>query len=457
MTSNLTEIAKSLVEKAKQSGACDADAMVVADTGESVEVRNGKVESIEREDALGMGLRAFVRTANGPAFATASTSDVSDAGLKRLVDQVISMAYISEADPDAVSPSGAKHPAINELAAWEERHSTEDSGWNTEVAKVTALACEDAAVSYSSNITNSEGAEGSFGQSSVAYACADGFTASYQKSSASLSASVIAGSGEGMQRDYAWHTARHSKGLKSPEEIGREAAMRATRRLGATGIKGGEMTVIFEPRVATSLIRHLISAINGHSVLQERTFLANSEKERIFPEFINITDDPDHPRGMGNRLFDGEGTRCQRTQIIEQGVLKTFLTNRYAANRLGRHSTGHARRGLTGDIGIGTSNIILEPGHASVRELLLKIGDGLFVTELMGFGVNGVTGDYSRGAAGFLVENGQTTRPVQGITIAGNLKEMFANIACLADDLTWFGSSAVPTVAITGMTVAGQG
>jgi len=457
MNEALESLSCRLVEMAVKAGAIDVDALAISDTGESACVRNGKVESIEREDALGMGLRAFVRTANGPAFATASSSDLSDAGLKRLVDQVISMAYISEADPDAVSPSGAKHPAINELAAWEERHSTEDSGWNTEVAKVTALACEDAAVSYSSNITNSEGAEGSFGQSSVAYACADGFTASYQKSSASLSASVIAGSGEGMQRDYAWHTARHSKGLKSAEEIGREAAMRATRRLGATGIKGGEMTVIFEPRVATSLIRHLISAINGHSVLQERTFLANSEKERIFPEFINITDDPDHPRGMGNRLFDGEGTRCQRTQIIEQGVLKTFLTNRYAANRLGSQSTGHARRGLTGDIGIGTSNIILEPGHASVRELLLKIGDGLFVTELMGFGVNGVTGDYSRGASGFLVENGEITQPVQGITIAGNLKDMFANISCLADDLTWFGSSAVPTVAITGMTIAGQG
>jgi len=445
-----------LVEMARASGAADADALAISNTGESVSVRNGKVESVEREDARGVGLRTFIQTTNGPAFATASSSDLSDAGLERLVAQTLAMAKISEADPDAISPSGADHPAADEQQAWEKSHITEDHGWDTATAREMALACEDSALTCCKEITNSEGAEAGFGDSAVAYACADGFVASYNNASVSLSASVIAGSGEKMQRDYAWHSARHPRALNSAESIGQEAARRASRRLGATDIRGGPMTVIFEPRVATSLIGHLITAINGLSVLQKRTFLASSKGKKIFPEFINIMDNPDHPQGMGNRLFDGEGTRCRHTRIVEQGQLKTFLTNRYAANRLGSQSTGHARRGLTGDIGIGTSNSILMPGHTSIEALLLETGSGLLVTELMGFGINGVTGDYSRGAAGFLIDNGEISQPVQGITIAGNLQAMFANISGLGDDLTWFGSSAVPSIVITGMTVAGQ-
>jgi len=456
MTSDLQTLSQQLVEMAKISGACDADAMAVADTGESVRVRSGKVESVEREDAQGVGLRAFVEQAGGLAFASASTSDVSDTGLKRLVEQVMEMARISEPDPDAVPPTGADHPTREELDVWADSH-TVDASWNTEAARQAALTCEDAALSFSDKITNSEGAEAGFGMVRVAYASADGFAAAYEKSSAALSASVIAGSGDGMQRDYAWDRKRSANALRAPEEIGREASERTLRRLGASGMDGGTMTVVLEPRVATSMLGHLIAAINGRAVLQQRSFLADQKGKHIFPDFVRIEDNPDHPQGLGNRLFDGEGTRCRPLTIIDQGVLSGFLADRYAAGRLGSAPTGHASRGLTGDISIGTSNLILEAGHQTVENILHEIGNGLLVTELIGFGVNGVTGDYSRGASGFLIENGRVSRPVQEITIAGNLKDMFANISHLGDDLTWFGSSAVPTIAITDMTVAGQG
>jgi len=460
MVSDLKKLAESLVEKAKLSGAVHADALAIHSTGESVRVRNGKTESIEREDTQGVGLRAFVTPSvqqkKGLAFASASTSNISDTGLKLLVEQVMEMARISEPDPDAVPPMGADHPSREELDAWARSHAV-DTPWTTEAARQAALNCEDAALSFSDKITNSEGAEAGFGLTRVAYAAADSFAAEYEKASASLSASVIAGRAADMQRDYAWDRKRSANALRAPEEIGREAAERTLRRLGASGMNSGVMPVVFEPRVAASLSGHLISAINGRAVLQQRSFLADQEGKRVFPDVIRIVDNPDHPQGLGNRLFDGEGTRCRAMAIIDQGVLAGFLTDRYAAHRLGSAATGHASRGLTGDISIGTSNLILETGHQSVDDILHEIRDGLLVTELIGFGVNGVTGDYSRGASGFLIENGKISRPVQEITIAGNLKDMFANISHLGNDLTWFGSSAVPTVAITGMTVAGQG
>jgi len=267
---------------------------------------------------------------------------------------------------------------------------------------------------------------------------------------------VIAGKNDAMQRDYAWDRQLSSTTLRKPQDIGREAAERTVKRLGAGGLNSGSMPVVFEPRVATSLLGHLSSAVNGRAVLQQRSFLGDSLEQSIFPEFISIADDPDHPDGLGNRLFDGEGSRCSRLQLIDQGRLTAFLTDRYAAGRLKTTPGGHARRGLTGDIGIGSSNLVMQAGPLSRQEMLHEIGNGLLVCELIGFGINGVTGDYSRGASGFLIENGEITRPVQEITIAGNLRDMFRGIRHVGSDLTWFGSVAVPSMAIDGITVAGQ-
>ncbi len=445
-----------LVEAALKAGAVHADALAVADTGNSICIRNGQIESVEREDGRGIGLRAFVETPKGLAFATASGTDVSEAGLRTLAEQVVAMARISEPDPDAVPPVGAEHPDATAIADWQQRHPERDSGWTIDQARDAALACEAIARAYSPEISNSEGADASFGTSRVAYAASDGFAAGYSKSSASLSVSVIAGTGEQMQRDYAWHRALLAKRLKSPEHIAGEAAERAVRRLGASGMDSGRATIVFEPRVASSLISHLTGAINGRAVLQKRSFLAGDNGRMIFPGFVNIVDDPDHDEGLANRLFDGEGTRCRRRTLIDAGRLTGFLTDRYAAGRLQCEATGHARRGLTGDTGIGPSNVIWQGGGHDQQTIIDGIDHGLLVTELIGFGVNGVTGDYSRGAGGFLIENGRISKPVQGVTIAGNLKEMFANIRQVGSDLTWFGSVAVPSVAIDAMTVAGQ-
>ena len=450
----MNRVANQLIELAIKAGATHADALAICDTGDSISIRNGAVESVEREDAQGMGLRAFVETAKGLAFATASTSDMSDQGLKQLAEQVIAMARISEPDPDAVPPVGAEHPTDTELADWSKQHPDNGCGWNLEQAKAAAVECEELARSYSEQISNSEGSDASFGSSQIAYASSDGFAAEYGRSSASLSVSVIAGTGEGMRRDYAWHRALHADKLRHPKLIAEEAAERAVNSLNPISMQSGETHVIFEPRIATSLLGHLSSAINGRSVLHQTSFLGDSNGEIIFPDFVSIADNPNHPDGLGNRLFDGEGTKCSPRTIIESGRLTGFLTDRYAAKRLDLPTTGSARRGLTGDIGIGPSNLIWQAGELDQAEMLQEIGNGLLITELIGFGINGVTGDYSRGAAGFLIKDGKITAPVQGITIAGNLKDMFANISHVGSDQTWFGSSAAPSIAISGMTVA---
>jgi len=438
-----------LIDMARAAGAVDADAVAICDTSESIRVRHGSLESVEREDARSIGLRVFVEQRDGLAFATAATSDLSDDGLTRLVEQVVTMARISAVDPDAVPPSGADHP--DHIVS-----GTDEPAWTREKAREAALACEEAALSFSDDITNSEGAEAGFGTSEIAYATADGFAGSYRKSSAGIGVSVIAGRGDGMQRDYEFDRQRCARMLRDPAALGQKAAERACRRLGAAGIGSRRTTVVFEPRVAVSLLGHLAAAVDGRAVLQQSSFLAEITGQRIFPAWVNIVDDPAHPTGLGNRPFDGEGTRTLQRTLISDGVLTGFLTDRYAAGRLGVENTGHARRGLTGDISIGPNNLIFQPGDASVEAMLADIGDGLWVTEMMGFGVNGVTGDYSRGAAGFLIEGGRVTRPVQEITIAGNLRDMFAGIVSATNDLTWFGSRAAPTIAVGGMTVAGQ-
>jgi len=459
--SELQELSAQLIDLARKAGAHSADALSVADISDAIRVRHGQVESVEHEDSRGIGLRAFVdkqgKAGSGLAFASASTSDLSEAGLHRLVEQVIGMARISEADPDAVPPVGAVHPDAQQMADWHKHHPCPESAWSIEAAREAALQCEAAALDYSDKISNSEGAESGFGRMRVAYACSDGFAAAYEKTSASLSASVIAGANDAMQRDYAWDRQLSGEALRKPQEIGIEAAQRTVKRLGSSGMNSGSMPVIFEPRVATSLLGHLSSAVNGRAILQQRSFLGEALQENIFPDFVSIADDPDHPDGLGNRLFDGEGSRCKHLQLIDQGRLTSFLTDRYAAGRLKTAPGGHARRGLTGDIGIGTSNLVMQAGDLSFAEMLQEVGNGLLVCELIGFGVNGVTGDYSRGASGFVIENGKITRPVQEITIAGNLKDMFRNIRHLGNDLTWFGSAAVPSITIDGMTVAGQG
>lgn len=455
--SQLEQIATHLIMLAKEAGACHADTFIVADKGDSISVRMGSIESIEHEDSQAAGLRAFVEVEGGMAFASASSSDLSEAGLKALAEQTVTMARISEPDPDAVPPVGADHPDAEAIRHWQEKHPFRPHGWDVETAKQQALACEQAARSYHADISNSEGAQAAFGETWVTYASSDGFISSYPNVSVSLSTAVIGGEGDEMQIDYAYDRAQVASELKSAEELGIEAAERTIKRMHA---KNFDQTltcpVVYEPRVAKSLLGHLISGISGRAVLQNRSFLSESMGQQILPEFFQLMDHPDHPDGLGNRLFDGEGTVCRPLEIISNGVLQTWLVDRYCAGRLNMKPTGHARRGLTGDTSIGSSNLVLQPGTQTQQEILQEIQSGILITELMGFGVNGVTGDYSRGAAGFLIENGELTDSIQAFTIAGNLKDMFRNISHIGSDLTWFGSTAVPSICVQGMTVAGQ-
>jgi len=453
---NLNDKTSQLLDYINQAGAKHADAIAVNSTGESIQVRHGKVESIEAEHAQGIGLRGFVETNKGLAFASASSSDLSDTGLQALAQQVVAMAKISEPDPDVVAPIGANHPSADDLAVWQETHPHIHHGWDTEAAKAAALQCEETALGFDSKIQNSEGATSGFGDDEKVYACSDGFVAQNRRSSSSLSVSVIAGKDENMQRDYAWHSAFQASNLRAAEDIGEEAAHRAASRLGSKVVSSRSCPVLFEPRIAGSIFGHLLSAINGRAVLQKRSFLGDDVGKQLFPKFVTLEENPNHAQGMANRLFDGEGTLCQGKNIIEAGILTTLLTDRYAAKRLNITETGNASRGLTGDIGIGTSNLIIHAGHMNQEDMMLDIQDGFFVTELMGFGINGVTGDYSRGAAGFLIENGRITQPVQEVTIAGNLRDMFQNISHIGNDVTWLGSTAVPSIVISDMTIAGQ-
>ncbi|RMG90900.1 MAG: TldD/PmbA family protein [Zetaproteobacteria bacterium] len=450
----LTSLAIQAVDHAQRLGAHASDALIIASDSTSICVRRGMVESIERKESNGLGLRVFVMTPSGPSFATASTDDLSDQGLKELAEQTMAMARLATADPDAVPPVGAEHPDTERLRRWERTHPIQ-APWDLERAKESALQCEETALAHPA-ITNSDGAESSYGQYHVAYASSDGFSGSYSRTEASLAVSVIAGKNDGMQRDHAWHRAPNEHMLRSPADLGKEAAERTVRRLGASPIESCPLPVIFEPRTATTLASHFLSAINGRAVLQHRSFLADKLHQSIFPSMVNIDDRPDHPRGLGNRLFDGEGTLCRPCKLVENGRLNMFLADRYAAKRLKQIAQGHARRGLTGDIGIGPSNLIWQPGDSPTEVIFQDLQRALLVTELIGFGVNPTTGDYSRGAAGFLIEKGEITRPVQGVTIAGNLCEMFAHISHIGNDLTWFGSMATPTIAIASMSIAGQ-
>jgi len=446
----LEEISCKLLAHVKKLDIVDADVLAVRQTSDALNIRHGQTESIEREDAQGIGLRAFVQQKNGLAFASASSSDLSDQGLEALAKQVVAMAQVSAPDTDAMPPSGAPHPSQ------QPQHPVAKEIWLREKALQAALNCEQAALNEGETIQNSEGASAAYGLTHQCYASADGFVGSHRQSYASLSVAVIAQQGQDMQRDYEYSRAVTGSQLDDPAHIGRMAAQRTNRRLGAKSAQSGNMTVIFEPRVAASLLGHLASAVNGQSIMQKRSFLQDAVGKTLFPEWVHISDLPDHPLGWSFQPFDGEGCATQASELIEHGKLGFYPCNRYVAQRMNIPHTAHAKRGLTGDIGMGTHNLLWHPGQQSQQDLIADIKKGVLITELMGSGINGVTGDYSRGAAGFMIENGVITHPLHEMTIAGKLPQMFKNIRAVGNDLRWFGNRGVASVVIDGMTVAGQ-
>lgn len=434
-----------LIRKARGAGADAADAVLFDSASVSLSQRLGKSEKLERSESGDLGLRVFI----GKRQAIVSSSDRSAQALEALVERAIAMARVVPEDPFA----GIADP--DQLARdFPDLDILDDSEPSTESLIERARRAEEAALAVE-GVTNSEGADAGWSRSTIAIAASNGFAGSYGVSRQSLSASVLAGSGTGMERDYDYDSKVYGADLRDAAEIGREAGERAVRRLNPRRVKSCRVPVVFDPRVSRGLLGHLLGAISGPSIARGTSFLKDKLGERIFPESIAIVDDPHVKRGLRSRPFDAEGVTVQRRTIVEDGRLTTWLLDLRSARQLGLSTTGHAARGTSGPPGPAPANVYMVAGKRSREELLAEIEDGFYVTELMGMGVNGVTGDYSRGAGGFWIEKGQIVYPVNEITIAGNLKDIFLNLEPASDLDLRFGMDA-PTVRIDGMTIAGM-
>jgi PmbA protein len=392
-----------------------------------------------------MGLRLFV----GSRSASVSSSDLSDSALSALVERAAAMAR--EAPEDPYSGLAPEDRLMREASP--DLESDDGGDPSPSELKERALAIEEAGRSVP-GVTNSEGAGVSAGRTIIALATSHGFCRGYSMSGYSGSASLIAGAGAEMQRDYAHHSVRHYTQLDGPEELGARAAERAVARLRPAKLQSGEMPVLFDPRVGASLLGHLISAITGSAITRRTSFLLGKEGEEVFAPGITIRDDPHRRRGLRSKPFDGEGLPTAPRDLVSNGRLTGWLLDSASARQLGLEPTGHASRGASGAPGASATNVHMEPGPLSREALVGGVERGVFVTELIGQGVNPVTGDYSRGASGFIIEKGKLGPPVAEITIAGNLLDMFARITP-ASDLEFRRSGNVPTLRIDGMTIAG--
>jgi PmbA protein len=435
-----------LVERARAAGADAADALYSADSSQSVQVRLGALEDVERSESEHASLRVFV----GRGTASIGSSDLSDAALSELATRAVAMARAAPEDKYA----GLAPDELLLRTAPPQLDLTDPQEFSPAELRERAEETENAARAVV-GVTNSEGGGASMAASVVALATSAGFSGGYASTSHSLSASVVAGEGAGMQRDYAYRVARHAADLLSPAEIGLLAGTRAVARLDPRPLASGPRSVVFSPRVGGSLVGHLLGAISGAAIARKASFLLGREDQQIFAPGIVIREDPLRPRGVRSRPFDGEGLPTAPRDLVADGRVAGWLMDSAAARQLGFAPTGHATRGHGGAPGVSAGNVTIEPGACTVSEMIADIADGVYVTELIGQGVNPVTGDYSRGASGLAIVNGAFAGPVAGITIAGNLLDMFANLRA-ADDLEVYRGIDVPTLRVDGMTVAGE-
>jgi PmbA protein len=435
----------SLLDAAKKAGADAADALFVESLSSGVSYRLGKLEDVERAESADLGLRVFV----GRRVAFVSSTDFSPDALAALPGRALAMARLAPEDKFAgLAPAERLAREIPAL-------DLEDAGEpGPETLIERARAIEGAAMAVP-GVTNSEGGGASFSRSAVALATSEGFYGRYAGTSHSIGVAVLAGEDTGMERDHDFATARHTADLESAAEVGRRAGMRTVGRLNPRKVKSQSVPVVFDPREASSLLGHLAGAISGAAIARGVSFLKDRMGQKIFAPGITVTDDPHRRRGLRSKPFDGEGVANRRRALIDNGVLTTWLLDCASARQLGLETTGHAARGTGGPPSPSATNLYLEAGTLSPQALMADIAQGFYVTELMGMGVNGVTGDYSRGAAGFWIENGQIAYPVSEVTIAGNLKDMFAHLAP-ANDLVFRQGTNAPTVRIEGMTLAGS-
>ena len=451
---DLESLAADVVALAIKAGASDAEAVVREGDEFSVNVRMGEVETLQESGSRGLGLRVFL----GTRSASASTSDLTPDGIRQLVDGALALAKVTEEDPFSGMPERGEFGSIDG-----DLHLYYDDVYSLAGPERIEWArrAEAAALAADARITNSDGGSFDAATGRKVLANSRGFVGGYRTSYAGVSAAPLAVDANGqMQRDGWWSSARRLGDLESPEAVGAEAARRAIRRLGARRVPTQRVPIVFAPEVARSLIGSVFEAASGDSIWRHASFLAGKLGEQIAANTLTIIDDnvmllETGVGGFGTSPFDGEGLPSLRTVVVENGVLRNYLLNTYTARKLGMKSTHNAARGLAGTPGIGCGNLFVEPGMLTEAQIIEEVQAGLYVTSLMGFGTNIVTGDYSRGATGLWIENGQLTHAVEEVTIAGNLAEMLMHVTAIGNDLVFRGSVASPTLRIDGMTIAG--
>ena len=468
VTSDLKQLAHDVVARALALGATDAEAVAVESEEFGVNVRLGQVEQLTQSGSRALGLRVFFETAQGQRTANTSTSDLTPEGITRIIQSAVELAKITSPDPFAGLPDrsafGSNDPASQHLY-----FNDVDAIPPAERIDI-ARRCEAAALATDARIQNSKGADFDASSSHRIMVNSRGFSGSYRRSYCGFSATPIAQDASGaMQSDYWYSSARTARLLDTPEAVGRKAAERALRRLGARRVPTQQCPVVFPAEAARGLMGNLLSAADGDAIYRNSSMFSGKLGEQVAGENITMIDDGTmvfvhtlangeglRVGGFGSSPFDGDGLPTRRTVIIERGILKNLMLNTYTARKLNMESTGKASRGLAGAPGIGGGNYFLEPGTLTPEQIIAGIPNGLYVLQTMGFGVNLVTGDYSQGVSGLWIENGELAFAVEEITIAGNLKDIFRNVSAIGNDLEFRGAGAVPTVRVEGMTIAGS-
>ncbi len=447
---DVKSLATDLVRRAMKGGATAAECVVREGDEFSTVVRLGQVETLKESGSRAIGVRVFF----GQRAASTHSSDFSADGIERMLKSALELAKITSEDPYAGIPDAANLGSLaGELNLYHEDVYSLPGPERIEYAR----RAEKAALDSDPRIKNSEGGSFDAATGRKVLANSHGFVGEYRRSYCSVAAVPIAQDEKGhMQRDYWYAVARSLAKLESAEQVGKEAARRTLRRLGARKVKTAHVPVVLDPMVATSMLGHIFEGVNGDAVYRGASFLAGKLGEKIAGDNVTVIDDGTMPSGFGTTPFDGEGIPTRRTVVIENGVLKSYLLNTYTAKKLGLETTANASRGLAGTPGIGPGNYFLQPGTKTPHQIIGNIKDGLYVTEFLGMGVNLVTGDYSRGASGLWIVNGELAYPVEEITVAGNLKDIFNNISEIANDLEFRGSVASPTIRIDGLTVGGE-
>jgi len=445
----MTSVASQVIHRALQTGASDAECVFAEGEEFSANVRLGEVESVKEAGSKALGLRVLIGHCSGSAY----TSDLSAAGLEKLVESAVGLAQITSEDPCHGLPEVGELGSVGaDLDLFHE--DVRDLPAEEKIA--LAKQCERAALDLDSRITNSEGGSCSSGWGRRLLVNSRGFQGEYRRSLCSVSTVPVAQSGEDMQRDWWFTIGRSFATLEPADQVGRRAAERALQRLGAVKVETKRVPVVFEPRAARTLVSNLFEAVSGDSIYRHASFLAGKLGERVAAEGVTVVDDGLLPGGFGTSPFDDEGVPTRRTLVIENGVLRSYLLNSYTARKLGLKTTGNASRSLAGNPGIGPGNLYLQAGPHTPEQIIASVQDGFYVTELIGFGVNMVTGDYSRGAAGLWIRNGELAFPVHEVTIAGNLNRMLEDIEMVGSDLEFRGAVAAPTLKIREMTVGGK-